>query len=118
MQQSMFYDDAYDALVKGIAVSGKSRKELACIVYPGRKPETASSLLSRALSPENTDAHISIENLLTILRETRPNDFIYFLCDEFGFNRPEKKSTLTPEQELKQLKDAIHAHGLDKIFDL
>jgi hypothetical protein len=87
----LFYDSAYDALEKAIAQSGKPKKAIASIVYPGRQPETAKSLLSRALAPDNTDVRISIENLITILRETRANDFIFYLCDEFGFERPNRK---------------------------
>ena len=89
----LFYDDPYDALDKSIAFSGKTKKAIAAAIYPGRQPDTAKSLLSRAMSSENTDVHLSIENLMALLRETRPEDFIYYLCDEFGFERPERKTT-------------------------
>lgn len=89
----LFYDGPFDALEKSIALSGKTKKAVAAAVYPGRNQDTAKSLLSRALSPENTDVHLSVENLLTTMRETRPDDIIYYLCDEFGFERPDKKTT-------------------------
>jgi hypothetical protein len=117
-QQSLFYDSPYDAIEKAIIVSGKSKKEIACILYPGRQIETAKSLLSRALCPDNTDVRLSIESLLSLMQETRPHDIIYFLCDEFGFERPEKKQDSTPEKELELLRNKIRAHGLEKIFDL
>ena len=100
-QSNLFYEDFYDAIDKAIASSGRTKKELACILYPGRQIETAKSLLTRALSPENTDVHLSIEALLTIMKETRPEDVIHFLCDEFGFERPMKRGRESFERELK-----------------
>lgn len=100
-QKVLFYEDFYDAIEKTIASSGRTKKELATIIYPGRQIDTAKSLLSRALTPENTDVNLSIESLLTILKETSANDFICFLCDEFGFERPHKKDKTTFEREIK-----------------
>lgn len=100
-QSVLFYEDQYDAIEKSIASSGKSKKEIASILYPGRKIETAMSLFSRALSPENTDVHLSIEMIKTILQETRPDDFIFYLCDEFGFERPSQKNKESFERDVK-----------------
>lgn len=101
-----FYESAYDALEKSIAISGKPRKAIAEAVYPGRQLETAKSLLSRALSPENNDVHINLENLQVIIKETRPDDFLFWLCDEYGFNRPEKKTSEKLKKELaEEVKD-------------
>lgn len=44
------------------------------------------------MSPENTDVRLNVDNTLTIMKETRPQDFIFYLCDEFGFERPVRKS--------------------------
>jgi hypothetical protein len=49
-----YYDDIYEAIDLQIMVSGKSKKELAAVLYPGRQIETAKSLFSRAMSPEHT----------------------------------------------------------------
>lgn len=93
------------------------------VVYPGRQIETAKSLLSRAMSPENTDVHLNVESLLTVMRETRPDDFIYFLCDEFGFSRPQKKTGDDFKREIKaDMKQAMSlmkalASRLDKMED-
>ena len=112
-QDFLFYDGPLDAIEKSIAVSGKPKKAIAESVWPGRQPETAKSLLSRALSPDNTDVNLSVENLLVIMREARPDDFIYFICDEFGFERPDKK---TPDkikqdiaEEVKQIRGQLAA---------
>jgi len=85
------YEDAYDALNQSIAETGRSRKEIASKVYPGRKIETAHSLFSRALTPENTDVHLTQEMIETIMEATRPDDYVFYLCDKFGFDRPPRK---------------------------
>jgi len=89
----LFYESPFDALEKSIAFSGKPKKAIAMSVYPGRQPDTAKSLLSRSMSSENTDVHLSVENVLVIMKETRPDDFINYLCDEFNFERPIKKTS-------------------------
>jgi len=106
-QVPLFYDDAYDALERAIAASGKTKKEIAAACYPGRSIETAKSLLSRALSPENNDVHLCICTILTIMRETRPDDFIHYLCDEFGFERPIRKERKQFEKTVKEGMKAI-----------
>ena len=85
------YEDAYDALNQSIAETGRSRKDIASKVYPGRKIETALSLFSRAMSPENTDVHLSQEMIEAIIESTRPDDYLFYLCDKFGFERPARK---------------------------
>jgi hypothetical protein len=40
---------------------------------------------------------------------------IDYLCDLCGYQHPEKKAKLPPEQELKQLKRELKARGLDKV---
>ncbi|MEN6375567.1 MAG: hypothetical protein ABFD75_12435 [Smithella sp.] len=96
----LFYDGPYDALEKSIAYSGKTKKSIASSLYPGRQSETAKSLLSRAMSPENTDVRLSIENMLVLMKETRPDDLLYFLCDYFGFERPKRKTTDRIKQDI------------------
>ncbi len=103
----LFYEGPYDALEKSIAISGKTRKVISSAVYPGRQADTAKSLLSRALSPDNSDVRINIENLLTIMRETRPDDFIYWLCDEFGFERPRRRVKKDIRREMEHKIDQI-----------
>jgi hypothetical protein len=85
------YEDAYDALNQAIAETGRSRKEIASKIYPGRKIETAHSLFSRAMSPENTDVHMTQEMIETIIENSRADDYIFYLCDKYGFERPGRK---------------------------
>lgn len=85
------YEDGYEALEAAIAATGVSRKELAALCYPGRRIETAFSLFSRAMNPENTDVNLTNEQKEIILKRCRADDYIYYLCDKYGFERPEKK---------------------------
>ena len=88
----LFYDGIEDALEKSIIASGKTKKEIASVLYPDCQIETAKSRLSRALSPEHTDVHISIGHMTAIMKEARPDDIINYLCDEFNFERPNNKT--------------------------
>lgn len=98
----LFYDGPYDALQKSIATSGKPQKEIACHLYPGRDISTAKSLLSRAMSPENMDVHLSVEKIEAIMDETRPDDFIFYLCDKYGFERPSRKTKKDIRREIQK----------------
>ncbi len=87
------YEDAYQALDQSIAETGRSKKEIAAAIYPGRRIETALSLFSRAMTPENTDVHLNVEMIETIMERTRADDFLFYLCDKFGFERPARKKS-------------------------
>lgn len=110
--ESLFYDGPYDAFEKSIAYSGKTKKSIAAVIYPGRQPDTAKSLLSRAMSSENTDVHLNVENVLTLMKETRPDDFLYFLCDTFGFERPKRKTSDRIRQDIAaEVREINHKLG-------
>jgi hypothetical protein len=87
----IYYDDLFDAIDLQIMVSGLSKKELAAHIYPGRRIETAKSLFSRAINPENTDVHLSVEHLVAMMDEMGAEHIINFLCDRYFFQRPEKR---------------------------
>lgn len=101
----LFYESPEDALEKAIIISGKTKKAVASALYPDCQIETAKSRLSRALSPEHNDVNISIGHLIAIMKETRPDDFLYYLCDFFGFERPVKK---TADKIKRDIQDEIH----------
>lgn len=105
-QQLMFYEDAYDALTKAIAVSGKSRKAIAMSVWPGKKEEQAQSMLTRALSPEG-DVKLTIDNLEALLNEIDPIHFIHYLCDRFGMERTNRKDRKAFEKSINDKVDGI-----------
>ena len=64
---SLFYEDFFDAVEKQISASGKTRKEIASRLFPGRSADTAKSLLSRALSRDNTDVRLTVECLEALM---------------------------------------------------
>lgn len=97
------YEDIYQALNQSIVETGTSRKKLALTIYPGTPVATAQSKFTRAMNPENGDVHLSAEMILTIMEETRSEDVIYFLCDRFGFKRPERKPAALESQLLEKL---------------
>jgi hypothetical protein len=104
-QGELFYEDAFDALLKSIGITGKSQKRIALTLYPGKKKETAVSHFSRAMSSEHGDIHLTLEHTMKILEETRPEDFLFFLCDKFGFERPILK---TPESFKSEIRSKVH----------
>jgi hypothetical protein len=102
MDAYLFYDSPEDALQKSIAASGKPQKEIACAVWPGRDMSTAKSLLSRSLSPENTDVNLTSTKIEAIMSETRPDDYIFYLCDKYGFERPQRKTKKDMRRKLEE----------------
>ena len=109
VNQNFQYEGPEDALEKSIVITGKTRKEVAVALYPDCAMETAKSRLSRALSTEHHDVNISLGHLLIIMKETRPDDFINFLCDKFGFDRPERKTTETIKKDIHSEVSEINA---------
>ena len=99
------YESPYDALEKSIAVSGMSKKEIASILFPNtQKLETAKSRLSRALNPEDKGENLNPDQVIAFMEATRPEDFLYYLCDYFNFTRPVRKSQ---EDILREVQDGI-----------
>lgn len=104
-QGYLFYENAYDALTKTINQSNIPQKEIACAIYPGCEMSTAKSRFSRAMSPES-DVKLHLENIITILKMAGASDFIFYLCDEFGFERPQRKAKKDVRRELEvQIKE-------------
>lgn len=100
-QQALFYEDSYDALTKGIAISGKARKAIAMSIWPGKKEDQAQSMLTRALSSEG-DVKLNIDNLEALLNEIDPVHYIYYLCDKHGFERPNRKDIKAFEKSINE----------------
>lgn len=105
-QPSLFYEDAYDALVKAIAVSGKARKAIAMSIWPGKKEDQAQSMLTRALSPEG-DVKLNLDNIEVILNEIDPVHYIYYLCDKHGFERPNRKDKKAFEKSINEKVESL-----------
>jgi hypothetical protein len=105
----LFYEDVYDALNRTVTANpkGLSMKQIAADTWPARNPDTARSVLSRAINPESHDHNLAPDEMVRIMRVTEvPEHVIFFLCDEFGFDRPARKDKTTFERAVKsQLKN-------------
>lgn len=102
-QTPLFYDGILDAINKAVNGNpkGLSLKQIAMELWPARNPDTARSVLSRTLN-EETDVHLNPQELLLLMKIIeRPEDIIFFLCDEFGFDRPMKKDKESFKKEVK-----------------
>ncbi len=103
----IYYDDIFEAVDLQIMASGQSKKELAAHLWPGRRIETAKSLFSRALNPENTDVHLTVEQLMAMMDVIGAEHVINFLCDRYFFQRPSKRDpqaqTLDRQQQVEGL---------------
>lgn len=97
-----FYEDIYDAIDRQISASGLQRKEIAAEVFKGRSIETAKSLLSRSLDPNNPDCSLSINRLIAILDLTGAEHVINMLCDRYFFERPARKSHNGVKRDIEQ----------------
>jgi hypothetical protein len=100
----LFYDGILDAINKTVNSNpkGLSIKQIAMDLWPSRNPDTARSVLSRALN-EETDVHLNPEEMVRIMKITEcPEHIIFYLCDEFGFERPTRKNPENFKKEIKQ----------------
>lgn len=113
-QDRLFFDNEYDVLNYTIAKSGKPPKAIAIKVYPGNDERQATSKLSRLLSSECADVPLKWEKIKAILDETTPEYWLRYQSQIFGYVQPEKKRSLTPEEELKLLKSKIKEMQLDE----
>lgn len=102
-----YYDDIYEAIDLQIMVSGKSKKELAAVLYPGRQIETAKSLFSRAMSPEHTEVNLNIEKLMALLDQAGAEHVINYLCDRYFFQRPQKRAIEAAHLEENEKIDSL-----------
>jgi hypothetical protein len=102
-QGNLFYEDIYDALQKMVHGNayGFSMKEIAARLWPAKKPETARSTLSRAITEEYSDINLDPQEVEKSMEITgRPEDIIYYFCDKFGFERPVRKTRDSLKQEV------------------
>ena len=97
----MEIESLYDAISLDLANARVTYKHMACILWPGRRPETAMGLFSRAMNPDNVDVHLTVEHLQAIMTATGGAAIVAYLCDACKFERPKKKTSADVLQELK-----------------
>ncbi len=124
--QTSFEDMELEQLQKQVEfIAGeldRRKKDLAYCI--GRKELAASSGLSYSYISEilNTSGNQkpfpdSLEPVLILkTRDKYKERIIDFLCDLTSYEHPEKKAKKPPEQELKELKKALKAKGMDVLF--
>jgi hypothetical protein len=104
-QAPLFYEDIMDAINKMVNGNpkGLSLKQIAMDLWPARNPDTARSTLSRALNEENTEQNLNPMEIIKTMHITeRPEDIIFYICDEFGYERPVKKDKERFEKVIKK----------------
>ena len=101
MNRLATHEDIYSAINADLAESRTTRKEMACTLYPGRKPETAMGIFSRAMTADSTDVHLSVVQLRCIIQKTGGQNIIAYLCDDAGYDQPAKKSKAGIREEIR-----------------
>ncbi|OGW08938.1 MAG: hypothetical protein A2W75_06830 [Nitrospinae bacterium RIFCSPLOWO2_12_39_15] len=108
-------------------LASELEKRLKSVAHAINRDEFANlngksySYISEILNSNNEDGQKPfqikfIPSLIVEKPEIFKAEIIDFLCELCGYESPEKKKTLTTEQELALLKRKIKEHGLEKIF--
>lgn len=100
----LFYDDEFDALNQMIANSSKSSKELACYLFPEKKPDTAYARLKACLNPDK-DERLTFGQIIASMAFCERYDPLMYACDETLHGRPDRKSA---EDEAINLMEVIN----------
>lgn len=87
----LFYDDEFDALNQMISNSSKTSKELACYLFPDKKPDTAYARLKACLNPEK-DERLTFGQIIAAMAFCGTYDPLMYACDETMHGRPDRKS--------------------------
>jgi hypothetical protein len=108
-------EDIYDAL-KIMALTnphGKSDKEIAIEVRPDLPVEQAAAWLSKVTSRDG-DRHMKPGELVRFCRACGNGEVLVgYLCDELSFERPARKLVMTPEKELKVIRQILKERGIE-----
>lgn len=127
MENQMTFDDmelkSRQAQMEVIAAElDRRKKEIAYCI--GRKRfglliDKAPSYVNEILNTNGLQKKFQPEMEPALILEN-PDKFkelvIDLLCDLCGYDHPEKRAKLPPEQELKNLKKELKAKGLDVVF--
>ena len=103
-QIPLFYEDIMDAINRMVNANpnGLSMKQIAMDLWPACNPDTARSLLSRAITPESHDHNLNPEELNKVMEISgAPEHVIFYFCDKFGFERPRVKAPDSFEKDIK-----------------
>jgi hypothetical protein len=104
MQQTLFYDDIYEALLTDVMALGGS-KTVGLMLWPEKK-EKAGDYLKTCLNRDRAEK-LSIDQIMLIVRrakEVGSYATATFFCDETGFAAPQP---IEPEDERATLQRAF-----------
>ena len=91
---------------------GKSNKKIAMEVWPDRGEEKAKELLSKCISPLYEMRNFKPKELERFIGVCGNSEIlINYLCDRYGLERPTRKLILTPDKELKIIRQ-MAAEGI------
>ncbi len=103
MQDKLFYDDEFEALVLTISNSERQFKEVAAHLFPDRKPESAYARLKACINPDK-DERLTFGQIIAMCKFCDRYDALMYMCDETLHARPDRKA---PDDEKVRLAGAI-----------
>lgn len=90
-----------------------NRKQIACMLRPKLKPETAKVWLTNCLNPEG-EQHFHPDDVDRICEITGKGDiYLNYFADQHGFEKVSKKVILDPANEVIILRQALIDRGED-----
>lgn len=101
MQQKLFFDDEFEALNLMLSHGRKSTKELAALLFPHLKIETAYARLKNCLNPDK-DEKLSFGQIIAAMKFCDSYEPLLFACDETLHARPDRKAPGDEEVRIVQ----------------
>lgn len=95
----LFYEDEFEAIREAIASSDREFKQVACHLWPSKKPETAYARLKACLNDQK-DERLTFGEIIEICRFCDRYDPLHFMCDALSHDRPKP---VAKEDELTRL---------------
>lgn len=97
------FDDEFDAITTAIGSSGKSFKEIATIMFPDMKPESAYARLKVCCSPTG-DQRLTFGQVIRLMRVCNAFQPLLYACDETLHARPDRRA---PEDHAARIAETI-----------
>lgn len=98
-QEKLFYEDEFESLRLMISHSEKETKEVACFLFPDRKPASAYARLQACLNPEK-DERLTFGQIIAAMIFCDRFDPLYYACEETMHGRPPVRSRVDEEANI------------------
>lgn len=103
-QQVMpFFESAEAATKHAIQVSGKTVKQVAAMLWPGKTVDAAQTRLANCLN-ESREEKLTADEHCRIADCCDSYEFLYYLCHRLNHSRPVQQ---TPTEQAAQLQAAL-----------